>query len=131
MKETSAELQASLNENKNSGEDERNNLQNEMNLLKQQGEQKISDLEAELERLRGKIEALQLDLGKEKMISSDFKHQNETLGTQIGTLQSTIGTLNEKLQAAEIIQKKLDQMIIDDAVNKNAISYGCSTVGLY
>ena len=112
LKESSAQLQASLDENRNQGEDE-----------KEQGEMKISDLEAALERLRKKIEALQAELGNEKLVSSDFKHQNETLQSQIEALNLTIGSLNEKLKAAEVIQKKLDQMIIDDAVNKKEAEF--------
>ena len=123
LKESSAQLQASLDENRNQGEDEKNNLQNEMNLLKEQGEMKISDLEAALDRLRKKIEDVQADLGNEKLVSSDFKHQNETLQAQIEALNYTIGSLNEKLKAAEVIQKKLDQMIIDDAVNKKEAEF--------
>ena len=51
-------------------------------------------------------------------MSSDSKHQNETPQSQIEALNLTIGSLNEKLKAAEVIQKKLDQKIIDDAVNR-------------
>ena len=123
LKESSAQLQASLDESKNQGEDEKNHFQNEMNLLKEQGEKKISDLEAALEALRKKIEALQADLGNEKLVSSDFKHQNETLQSQIEALNATIAALNEKLKAAEEIQKKLDQMIIDDAVSKKEAEF--------
>ena len=86
--------------------------------LKKETDTKIADLEAELNRLRAKIEDLHASLSAEKQTSSDYKHQNENNITKIEELKKIIDDLNEKLKAAEEIQKKLDQMIIDEAVYK-------------